>query len=1010
MERRNITLLIMGLALIICVTIFGYIREKKNDPSMSLTFKSLSKSFKINSANKIKLAGFSYDYYDSSKHFIILQEGDTYVIIDNKRIVIDVRSIYPSFNGKVTDFVAYTPQGSQLTQFFIFSSNGKVYNPYNYSINWRVLWPKLMNSANITAVDFNRNIPGFNKTETTNKSRFSSAFNKANLPFDFTFYKPNNDKEMQQYDYSGCVKGGQDINGRIQDPDKLCCQCNPVDSPPSTSSKFNISEYNSPIVAISSTTGTDGVVVKWIFTADGKVRAKNKITWDWTTLTTDVVINTVYDPAPTAMARRLPTQVAKGNNYKHIRTILLLGTIFTVALLVGYAGFTVFRLSVHKGIMSALVVCLVTLIVIQLVLKNIISNVESLTMMMVAVDHNVSVPIFVTMEKGITYIVDDTAHKFSLHHLFPKFEGDIRDFTKLSDSEIDYLIVTTSGVMYNYYFPPNPKLNGEKGIIFSWDEQGSLERLLYPDGDPTTTTNYLNAVTNINTYSDGNILVVLYSEGDWFEVPVTINVIDTDGHPTRMITFEDLENNRQIKRHLASKGESWREWGNAKEAFENHTLGNLISVSAHNWGLYMSSGTAYQFDEKPFKWVNEVRNAGKGKWANVDLDNANTEKDIQDAYTQTMNSSRNAPPNYTKFESYNDPAAHVLFNGDKMRYLQCAKKCTDDKKCGSFMYNELLKNCTTYINAHNENCVYDSNKSLFVKDEMLVSFKNKFCIQYLGDGDAKNKFLYIALPKPANPAVIFARDYTSVPRVGMTEKCMYLEPEDLKDCAKQKLAVGTMWQYSRDKDDKSLIGISSLNQGLPYVLAQTSGGLLSNLGKTPIGQWQINSVGQMTDGKNCYKWTNTRPFLTRDSKCTKGLWKTSSLPCGPIKDLKTCAPNTGGISSVELISGGTNYTKVPIVTFSKPPLVPPKTQGVRAEGIAILTDNVVTSIRVTKHGSGYSRSSPTVTIKAALGDAGTGALGTITLDPYTSTCVNGVIDGPDVPTCVGSTMKFFCNL
>ena len=64
-----------------------------------------------------------------------------------------------------------------------------------------------------------------------------------------------------------------------------------------------------------------------------------------------------------------------------------------------------------------------------------------------------------------------------------------------------------------------------------------------------------------------------------------------------------------------------------------------------------------------------------------------------------------------------------------------------------------------------------------------------------------------------------------------------------------------------------------------------------------------------------------------------------------------------GVESIEVKSGGESYTRPPPVEISEPQ----HTQGVPAEAVANLTNGVVTSITITRRGSGYT-AAPTVTI------------------------------------------------
>jgi hypothetical protein len=85
------------------------------------------------------------------------------------------------------------------------------------------------------------------------------------------------------------------------------------------------------------------------------------------------------------------------------------------------------------------------------------------------------------------------------------------------------------------------------------------------------------------------------------------------------------------------------------------------------------------------------------------------------------------------------------------------------------------------------------------------------------------------------------------------------------------------------------------------------------------------------------------------------------------------ATETGTVTSVTRVSGGSGYTSVPTVTFSAPQIA----GGIRATGTAVLAGGAVTAATVSAGGSGYS--SPTVTFSLPQVSGGTRATGTVTV-------------------------------
>jgi hypothetical protein len=93
--------------------------------------------------------------------------------------------------------------------------------------------------------------------------------------------------------------------------------------------------------------------------------------------------------------------------------------------------------------------------------------------------------------------------------------------------------------------------------------------------------------------------------------------------------------------------------------------------------------------------------------------------------------------------------------------------------------------------------------------------------------------------------------------------------------------------------------------------------------------------------------------------------------------LNAVATVTGGISEIEITSGGSGYTSTgaaPSVTVSTPDIE----GGTQAVVTSVLSGGGVTSIAITNGGSGYTSQGTSVIITTAAGDSGSGAAATVT--------------------------------
>ncbi len=87
----------------------------------------------------VKLVQYAPNIYDPSKGFALFQKQTNYFLVsrNDPGTYIDIKTIYPSFTGKPVGLVVINGSQYQENSFIVFSSNGKVYNPFTISHNWR---------------------------------------------------------------------------------------------------------------------------------------------------------------------------------------------------------------------------------------------------------------------------------------------------------------------------------------------------------------------------------------------------------------------------------------------------------------------------------------------------------------------------------------------------------------------------------------------------------------------------------------------------------------------------------------------------------------------------------------------------------------------------------------------------------------------------------------------------------------------------------------------------------
>lgn len=89
--------------------------------------------------------------------------------------------------------------------------------------------------------------------------------------------------------------------------------------------------------------------------------------------------------------------------------------------------------------------------------------------------------------------------------------------------------------------------------------------------------------------------------------------------------------------------------------------------------------------------------------------------------------------------------------------------------------------------------------------------------------------------------------------------------------------------------------------------------------------------------------------------------------------IRRLTPVSGGISTITLDDGGSNYSASPTITISGPDFpsgLAPNPTGLQAEAVATVIGGVIQSIDVTVGGSGYFQ--PTVTIEDSTGSGASG--------------------------------------
>lgn len=204
---------------------------------------------------KYKIIAYSPNISNVSEAYGLFQKGKEYYIAKNDLSSIqNLTSIYPLFKGRPFGFITLPNN-----KFIIFSSDGKVYNPFTTSHNWRMNYLYLPNSDPLS-VSGRPGGPGLFSGFT---SRYSSSSEGGGGNILFRFYYTNYYIEEQP-----CVGNTNDPGTSSQEAKS--CKSTRVDFPHPT---FNVLSYYHTSDGINglNAVSSDG----WIYSLNNTVWTKN---------------------------------------------------------------------------------------------------------------------------------------------------------------------------------------------------------------------------------------------------------------------------------------------------------------------------------------------------------------------------------------------------------------------------------------------------------------------------------------------------------------------------------------------------------------------------------------------------------------------------------------------------------------------------------------------------------------------------------------------------------------
>lgn len=210
-------IVIIIILIIIALGIWAIIGKLKKELKHVQLSASSSNPVKQADNYKFKLLHYSFNVTVPGSPFGLFQKGKDFWIVDSSNIsptgIINLRDIYPAFKGKPKGMVVIP--GTQYNQnaFIIFSSDGKVYNPFSISHLWRKDFLYLPNEDPIS-IDA-RPLPSG-----IVKGLFNSSKNTLNAEESilFRFYYSG-----YYIEESGCVNSMTDSKDH-----PACTNCNPI--------------------------------------------------------------------------------------------------------------------------------------------------------------------------------------------------------------------------------------------------------------------------------------------------------------------------------------------------------------------------------------------------------------------------------------------------------------------------------------------------------------------------------------------------------------------------------------------------------------------------------------------------------------------------------------------------------------------------------------------------------------------------------------------------------------
>lgn len=172
---------------------------------------------------KFKLLHYSSNIAVPGNSFGLFQKGRNFWLVDSANVsqtgIVNLRDIYPAFKGRPKGMIVIPGTQYNNNAFIIFSSDGKVYNPFTISHSWRKDFLYLPNDDPISIDGRPLPIGIVNGLFSGNGNKGLSAEEGAIL---FRFYYPG-----YYIEESGCVNSGTDSN---EHPNCIDGTCNPIKS------------------------------------------------------------------------------------------------------------------------------------------------------------------------------------------------------------------------------------------------------------------------------------------------------------------------------------------------------------------------------------------------------------------------------------------------------------------------------------------------------------------------------------------------------------------------------------------------------------------------------------------------------------------------------------------------------------------------------------------------------------------------------------------------------------